>query len=46
MSVIGKKTKSRCIWLMNSTTKVKDSKKKYDRKKNINETKKQIKLED
>lgn len=33
MSVIGKKTKSRGLWLMNPATKIKDSKKKYNRKK-------------
>jgi len=40
MSVIGKKTKSRGLWLMNPTTKVRDSKKKYDRKESKKEIKK------
>lgn len=39
MSVIGKKTKSRGLWLMNPTTKVKQSKKVYNRKKNKSEAK-------
>lgn len=43
MSIIGQKTKSRGIWLLNPVTKVKDSKKKYDRKKNKKEFKNQIK---
>lgn len=39
MSVIGKKTKTRGVWLMNPTTKVKDSKKIYNRKKDLKKIK-------
>jgi hypothetical protein len=43
MSVIGKQTKSRGSWLMNPVTKIKDSKKNYNRKRNKKETNSLIK---
>lgn len=42
MSVIGKKSNSRSFWQIKPVTKVKESKKAYNRKRNKQETKKRV----
>lgn len=42
MSYIGKKANSRTTWAINPVTRVKDSKKKYDRKQSKKETRRAL----
>lgn len=42
MSYIGQKANSRAVWQIKPVTKVKDSKKKYDRKKDKQKLKKEL----